>query len=300
MNRRNNLNRLAHFAAIIEEGSITAAADRLGISKAVVSKQLILLERELGVSLVVRNSRHLLPTDAGLLFYEKCKGALEQANEAFDVVASGRLTVQGTIRLTAPVDYGIMHLAPLVAEFARTYPDVRVDLKLSDERLDPVAQSYDLAVRVGWLEDSENVARKLADFTEVVVCSRSLVSDGEPGHPRELANLPFIANTALARPCNWTFQKGEETCNVELQPSVSMNVGPGIREVVTAAGGFAIAPEFIVEKDLAEGRLLRLLPDWSLRTGGIYLVFPPIKYRPYAVQTFADMLVRSYRKPAQP
>lgn len=295
MNRRHNLNRLAHFVAVIEEGTITAAADRLGISKAVVSKQLLTLEDEIGVGLLIRNSRHLSPTDAGREFYTRAKSVLEQANEAFDAVTSGIAEPKGLIRVTAPVDYGTMHIAPLVAEFARLYPKVEVDLMLSDERLDPVEQRFDIAFRVGWLEDSSNLARKIGTFEELAVCAQDCPILPKVLTPADLSKIPFIANKTLMSQSQLLFTRGNDTIEVSTNTSVSMDVSIAIRNAVQQGGGFAILPDFLVAEDLQSARLVHLLPQWHLRSGGIYAVFPPVKFRSTAVQTLLDKTI-SYHK----
>ena len=151
-----NLNRLAYFVAIAEEGTITAAAARLRVSKAVVSKQLQLLEDDLGSTLVLRNSRHFNLTETGETFYEAARAAVAQAKDAFHLVRRGRDDPSGELRVTAPLEFGVGYVAPAVAAFSLLYPALRIDLTLSDTRFDPVEARFDIAFRVGWLEDSRS------------------------------------------------------------------------------------------------------------------------------------------------
>ncbi|MEO0923490.1 MAG: LysR family transcriptional regulator, partial [Pseudomonadota bacterium] len=160
-----NLNRLAYFVAIAEEGTITAAAARLRVSKAVVSKQLQLLEDDLGSTLVLRNSRHFNLTETGETFYEAARAAVAQAKDAFHLVRKGRDEPSGELRVTAPLEFGVEYVAPAIAEFSLLYPSLTIDLTLSDTRFDPVEARFDIAFRVGWLEDSSNTARKLTGFS---------------------------------------------------------------------------------------------------------------------------------------
>ncbi|MDC0739331.1 LysR family transcriptional regulator [Cognatishimia sp. SS12] len=295
MVKRHNLNRLAHFIAVVETGSITGAAEALAISKAVVSKQLKTLEEELGVSLLVRNSRHMVPTDAGLAFYERCKSIVAQANEAFETIASGAEVPSGKLRITAPVDLGMTQITPLVADFAKSYPAVELDLYLSDDRLDPVSHRFDIAFRVGWLEDSSNVARKMFDFAETIVAAPALAQKLNVTHPRDLAKVAFVANRALADPYRWQFTGPEGRCSVTLRSGLIMNVGPALRSAVEQGAGVAILPDYLVQEGLDSGTLVRLLPDWTLRAGGVYAVFPPVKFRQRAVELFLQAALKHFK-----
>lgn len=290
MEKRYNLNRIVYFVATVEEGSITAAADRLGVSKAVVSKQLQQLEQEVEVSLLTRNTRHLQLTEAGRLFHERSSVALVQANEAFEATLSRSTVPSGQLRITAPVDYGIGHVASMVARFRERYPRVIVELDLGDERTDVVQQRYDLAFRIGWLKDSSNRARKLRSFREIAVCTPATLARQSIEVPKDLATLPFIANGALDGEAQWTFQQGKKRRSVTMQTAMTMNITLAIREALLTGGGFAIFPDVLVQKDIEAGRLVRLLPHWTLREGGIYAVTPPGRLRSSAVRTFLDMV----------
>lgn len=286
-----NLNRMSYFTAVVEAGSITGAANALGISKAVVSKQVLLLEEEIGTALLHRNTRHLHPTDAGLRFYEQAKAALSLAEEAFTTATSGKATPEGRFRLTAPLDYGTLHLAPLAAQFVQSHPAVSFDLHLTDERLDPVEHQFDLSIRAGWLDDSANHMRKVGEVTEWLV--------GAPGikvhHPRDLETLPFVANAAFKHPTQWRFTRGQDQVDVTGQAALRLNATPAIVEAVGAGGCVSVLPDFLCYDAVAQGRLVRLLPDWALRTAGIYAVTPPTRHKPLAIRRFIDM-VAAYHK----
>lgn len=274
---------------------MTAAAERLGISKAVVSKQLLTLEDELGVSLLVRNSRHLSATEVGQEFYRGARAALDQANEVFESAIAGLSEPQGMLRVTAPVDYGTLHMSQLVANFAQRYPKVQVALTLSDEQFDPVGQNFDLAFRVGWLADSSNRARKVDRFQEMVVCAPEAQGMGSVTTPKDLEGRAFVANQAMADQTQLTFTKNGKSISVTTEKTISMNVGPAILSAVCAGGGYAVLPDFLVQDALSSGKLVQLLPDWSLRAGGIYAVFPPVKFRRLSVQAFLDTVIEYHR-----
>lgn len=289
MDTRHNLNRLAYFVAVVEEGTITAAADRLGLSKAVVSKQLQLLEEDLGVALLLRNTRHMRTTEVGLAFYEKSKNVLIQADDAFNTVLEHGQIPTGKIRVTAPVDFGVTFVSPLIAQFQEHHPRVSIELVLSDKQLDIVEQRYDIAFRVGWLEDSSNLARKLKSFHEIVVCSTETAKQFDINIPTDLAILPFVANQAIGNKKKWTFNRANTKHTVEMQIALSSNVTLALRSSVMNGGFFTILPDILVTNELASGELIQLLPDWKLPEGGVYLVSPPNRLRTSAVQALMDM-----------
>lgn len=290
-----NLNRMSHFIAAVEEGNMTRAAARLGLSKAVISKQLLLLEDEIGVSLLLRNSRHLSMTQAGLAFYEQAKTALDLANEAFEDAAGDAKTPRGTIRVTAPVDYGMIYLANFVARFQAKFPDVFVDIKLSDERIDPMEGRFDISIRVGWLEDSSNIARKIATFHEIAVCAANSPIAKQATHPNDLADTPAIINSAFRRPTKWTFNRGKEKVDIVPKEAIRMNIAPAILNAILSSTSVGVLPDFVVTNEIKNGTIVQVLPDWSLREGGIYAVFPATKFRLYAVRQFTEMLIAFHR-----
>lgn len=283
-----NLNRICYFVAVVDAGTITGAAKALSISKAVVSKQILTLEEELGAALLHRNTRHMHPTDVGLRFYEQAKAALNQAEEAYAEVRSGKAVPEGHFRITAPVDYGTLHLAPLLAQYVQDNAGVKIDLHLSDDRLDPVEHYFDLGFRVGWPRDSSNQMRKVGAFEEWVVASPGLAQSAtEPNH---LTGLSFVTNAALKNATKWQFSKGKEVQDIAVTSSFKLNASPAISRAIAAGACFSILPDFLVHDDVASGRLVRLLPDWSLRTGGIYAMTPPTKHKPLAIRAIIEVI----------
>jgi DNA-binding transcriptional LysR family regulator len=295
---RSNLNRLEYFVAIAEAGSFTAAADQLQVSKAVVSKQLQLLEAELGATLILRNSRHLHLTEVGQSFYTAAQASVAQATEAYAMVRRGQAEPSGTLRITAPLDLGTDFVAPAVADFCGDYPAVHIDLTLSDTRLDPVEARFDIAFRVGWLTDSANIARKLADFRQVVVAAPELLqSCATPEHPAELAELPFIQHKALPNPLRWKFTSRQGAAiEVQMSPVLAADVTTAIKMLALKGAGVAVVPDFYVRRELAEKRLIQLLPEWDLPQGGIYALYPPTPYRSAATQRFAAFFADQLRR----
>ena len=289
MSRRYNLNRLSHFVATVDAGTITGAAEALGISKAVVSKQLQLLEEDVGTPLLLRNTRHLQPTAAGRQFYEDAKSALTQANNAFERVQDRDRAPKGTLRITAPVDFGVSYVAPFMAKFQDTYPEVMVDLHLSDGLVDIIEDRFDLAFRIGWLADSSNLARKLLDFEVIAICSPATAARANIGEPDDLVGLPFVQSSVMSGRTEWVFEKDSQSTPVS--PNVVSEINITLAMVAHVMNGYCytVLPDFLLKDDLRKGRLKRLLPDWSLAKGGVYTVTPPNRVRSNALQRFLEL-----------
>ena len=287
-----NLRRLTYFVAVVETGSFTAAAERLGITKAVVSQQVARLESEFRTSLLVRTTRKVQPTETGQAFYLRCAEILRQAGEAFDSLAEGAAAPSGILRLTAPFDYGVGVVVPLIAEFMQRYPGCRVDARLSDQRINVMNSNVELSIRVGWLADTGLQARQIGTFRQVLVASASMAGRlGQLREPRELASLPYVANTALLDHLNWGFEHASGARQeVTLQPTVWLDATLAVREAVCSGMGLSVLPDYMIADDLAAGRLVELMPHWQLPSGGIHAVFPAARYRPAKVRAFVELL----------
>ena len=287
-----NLKRLAYFAAVVETGSFTAAADRLGITKAVVSQQVARLEREFRTTLLTRTTRKVMVTEAGKVFHERCALILKEAHDAFDELGEGAMEPSGTLRLTAALDYGITTIVPAITEFTRRYPQCKVDAILSDQSLDMMSGHVELAIRVGWLTDLNVQARKIGSFRQLLVAAPAWQDQVSAlKDPQGLARLPFVANTALREPTRWSFSRGElERQNVSVQAVMSIDATLAVREAVLYGAGLSVLPDYAVAEDLAGGRLLQVLPQWVLPSGGIHAVFPTARFRPAKVRAFVDLL----------
>ena len=290
-----NLNRLAYFTAVVDTGSFTRAADRLGITKAVVSQQVARLEKELGTTLLIRTTRRVHPTEAGRMFHARCVLILREAEDAFDEIAKATAEPRGTLRLTAPYDYGTSVVVPVVTAFTAQFPACRAELILSDQTLDLGSGKLDLAVRAGWLTDSNLHARRIGTFRQLLVGARALASKvAKVKEPDDLVALPFVANTALRDPLLWRFSRGElERRTVRLQAAIAIDTTPAVLQAVQAGAGLSVLPDFLVAEHIRDGRLIHALPQWRLPSGGIYAVYPTSRFRPPKVTAFVDMLTRA-------
>jgi DNA-binding transcriptional LysR family regulator len=287
-----NLRRLGYFVAVVETGSFTAAAKRLGITKAVVSQQVARLEREFQSSLLVRTTRKVQPTEVGQAFYLRCALILREAEHAFDDLTETSAKPSGTLRLTAPFDYGVGVVVPAIAAFTERYPACKVDAVLSDQTLDIMSGNIELAIRVGWLGDSSLQARLIGSFRQLLVASPTMAQRlARLTRPEDIANLPFVANTALRDHLRWNFLLNDtERQVIHVHASIFLDATLAVREAVCHGAGLSVLPDFAIADELAAGRLIQVLPQWRLPSGGIHAVFPAARYRPAKVRAFVDLL----------
>jgi DNA-binding transcriptional LysR family regulator len=286
------------FAAVVEAGGFTAAAHRLGMSKAAVSRHVSELEERLGVRLLHRTTRRLSATPEGEIFHARCRELLDRLGEAEAEVSSGSGVAAGLVKANVPVSFGLQHLAPLWPVLLARHPGLELDVTLSDRVADLVEEGYDLAVRIGQLPASSLVSRRLAS-TRLVLCAAPsyLAARGEPRRPAELAQHEVIAYSLFAAGDQWTFSgaDGEET--VRVQPRMRVNNGDTCRAAALAGQGIILQPSFMVGADLAEGRLKELMPEWRSIELGIYAVYPSRKFLAPKLRVLIDFLVESFKAP---
>jgi DNA-binding transcriptional LysR family regulator len=282
---------LAIFAKVIELRSFVAAAE-LKLSKATVSKAVSRIEARLGARLINRTSRRLALTDAGRQLAARAAHILAEGEAAEDAALALATLPRGQVRLAAPMSFGVLHVAPLLPEFLAAYPDVSIDLHLSDAMIDLVGEGFDAAVRIAALPDSSLVARRLCDMQRYLVASPAYVrTHGRPKHPLHLADHRCIGYSHGATIEPWRFTKDGRSATVRPSGQLRANNGDAMMPALIAGTGVGILPEFIVRDALAAGRLERLLPDWSLPSGSVYWVTPPGGPRPKRVEILADFLV---------
>jgi DNA-binding transcriptional LysR family regulator len=290
MSRDVNLNRLAVFVALVRAGSFTAAAAQLGITKAMVSQHLLRLERELGVTLIVRSTRRMALTEAGAAFHADCVQLLEQAEAAIARAGHQRDTPTGTLRLTTSTDYGTAVIAPALADFRRQHPLLQIDLVINDQLNDLIAERFDMAIRIGWLRDSSLRATRLGGFRQLVAAAPGYLAEhGTPRRPEDLAAHAWIAMSTLATPLRWTFTRGRTRRVVRMRQVAQANNAAAVRALVVAGAGMAVLPDYLMQEDIQAGRLHVLLPHYRLPEGGIHAVYPDPQ-PPAKVRAFIDFM----------
>jgi DNA-binding transcriptional LysR family regulator len=225
---------------------------------------------------------------------------LRDAEDAFDEIAQATAEPTGTLRITAPNDYGTAMVVPVITAFAARYPACQVEQTLSDHTMDLTSGKIDMAIRVGWLVDSSLQARRIGSFRQFLVGNPTFKDRIIAARdPEDLAAIPFIANMALREPLQWQFSRGElERRAVRMQASIAIDTTPGVLAAVRAGGGLSVLPDFFVADDLTSGRLILALPEWQLPSGGIYTVYPAARFRPRKVTAFVEMLVAAQQHKA--
>lgn len=290
-----NLNRLAAFVAVVESGSFTAAAEKLGLTKAMVSQHVSRLEKELGISLLTRTTRRVTPTEAGSAFHADCAQALNGLEAAIARVGGNAELPTGTLRLTAAEDYGAAVVVPAIAGFMNKYPAMKVELVTTDQVVDLVAGRFDLAIRTGWLRDSSLRATRLGDFDQIVAAAPAYLNKfGTPRRPADLANHRWIAITVLRNSLTWTFtSKDAKTQTVRVCAALGTNSTTSLRALMREGAGISTLPSYMLDADFRTGRLVRLLPNWTLPQGGVHAVYPNARYTSAKVRAFVDFLRNS-------
>jgi len=285
-----DLNDLVVFAAVADTGGFSKAALRLGVAPAKVSLEVARLETRLGTTLFTRTTRRVVPTEAGRALHEECAPLLLQLRAAIDDVHASAAALTGSLRVTAPTDFGAHFVAPALARFAALHPALAVELQTGDRIADLVGEGIDIAIRMGWLRDSSLRAVKLGGFGQYAVASpRYLAQAGTPGTPEELAALDWIALTRLPAPLKWTFAgPAGASRTVQMRARIRTDSAGALRALVLEGAGVSILDEYSVRHDLASGALIRLLPEWTLPAGGTYAVFPPGRHVSRKVRAFVE------------
>jgi len=286
---------LAVFAKVVETRSFAGAARELSLSKATVSKAVSRLEAKLGTRLFNRTSRRLALTDAGRLLSIPAAKILLDAETAENETLSQSVNPRGLVRLAAPMSFGLLAIAPLMPEFLKAYPDVRIDLHLSDAMVDVIGEGFDAVLRIAALPDSSLIARRLCSVeTHLVAAPSYLKEHGRPKHPMALAEHACLGYAYLTTPDTWRFtHKNGESATVH--PSggpLRVNNGDAMLPALIAGLGLGVLPDFILRDALASGKLERVLPDWSLPVSALHWVTPPGGPRPARVEVLGEFLAK--------
>lgn len=290
----------AIFAKVAELGSFSAAADELRLSKATVSKAVSRLEARLATPLFHRSSRKLSLTESGTAAQERASLLLADGEAIEETISERGAVPRGLVRLAAPMSFGIAHLKPILPLFLQAYPQVSIDLHLSDERIDLIEQGFDIALRIGQLEDSALKARRLFPVRLPLVGAPALFERlGRPDHPRDLIRYPAIAYTHVRTPGRWHFRHATEgELTVEVKGPIRTNNGDVILDALLTGTAIAPLPDFLAWKCLAEGSLEEVLADWTTGpASALHVVTPPTALRPARVKALIDFLAAAFLKP---
>lgn len=284
---------IALFLRVLDLGSISAAARQLDLSVAVASQRLKRLEQELGVRLLHRTTRRLQATAEGHALAARGRMLVEELEALGQSLRQAGSEVSGTLRVTMSASFGRQHVSPLLPDFMALYPGVRLHIHLSDQLVDLVQEGFDLAIRIGALDDSGLVARRIASNQRVLCASPAFLQrHGTPGTPADLARLDCLLLFGRhGRQTNWQLQGPDGAWHeVAVSGPLESNLGELLRDAAVAGQGIATHSLWHVADDLADGRLVRVLPEYQLRDTGIHAVMPERRYIPPRVRVFVDFL----------
>jgi DNA-binding transcriptional LysR family regulator len=283
------------FSAVVDAGSFVAAADSLDISKAAVSRYVAELEARLGVRLLHRTTRRLSLTEEGEVFHARCKELLADVEEAEAEVSERSGEAIGVLKVSAPVSFGLLHLAPLWAQFMAAHPRLTLDLTLSDRIVDLVDEGFDVAVRIARLPSSSLVSRRLSS-TRLVLCASAqyLRKHGTPKEPADLDAHTVLAYSLLSIGDTWEFEGPDGPVSVKVHPRMHSNSGDTCRAAALRHQGIILQPSFLVGEDLKSGELVEIMPRYRSLELGIYAVYPSRKHVLPKVRLLVDYLAKTF------
>jgi len=283
------------FVAVIEQGGFSAAARSLGITKSAVSKRVTLLEQQLGVKLLHRTTRKLSLTEAGEHYFSYAVKANNAAKDAHDAVTQLQGEPQGRLRISSPMSFGRLHVAPFIPEFLKRYPKISIDLVMDDKVVDLVGGGFDIAIRTGKLANSALFARKLAPFNSVLCASPTYLK--EFGYPRSLADLKNH-NCLLFSYSNdikyWTFIDAGIEQEIEITGNYQANNSEALHDAIAQGLGIGRLPTFVAGPDIKSGKLIQLFPEYKMAQNTFYAVFLERQYMPAKVRAFLDFSINYF------
>lgn len=298
MERLPDLEAWAIFASVIDHKSFSATAAALAVSKATISKAITRLEVQLGMTLFHRTSRRLALTEAGHALADHARRILAEARLAEEAARDGASALAGRIRLSAPMSFGIAHVAPAIAQFLSLHDRIEIDLSLSDAATDIVAEGFDIAVRIGSLPDSSLRARRLRPIAmHIVAAPAYLRRHGRPTHPSQLGEHRLLGYAHASGPLHLRGPSGAEV-SVRGAGPFNANSGDALLPALRAGLGVALLPDFLIDADIASGRVAPILTDWRPMPIALHLLTPPGIRRPARVEVLISFLTNALRQPS--
>lgn len=286
------LEEIRTFVQLVDSGSATRAAEVRGVAVSGISRRMKELESRLGVKLLKRTTRSMQLTGEGQIFYERCLGILTALDEAEAEVTQLQQSLKGVLRIAAPLSFGVSHLSPALSEFMKEYPEIRVELDLNDKRVNLIEDGFDLAIRIGVLEDSTLRARKLVDVRYVICGAPSFFkTHGYPKRPSDLENLPGLFYSNIPNPSVWKFvSPSGRSGKVNLTNRFTSSNGDSLREAAISGLGVVCEPSFIVQSAIEAGSLQPILTEYQWFEASIYAVYPESRFLSLKSRRFIEFL----------
>jgi len=285
------LNSMGIFVQVVRKGSFTAASKKLNLSRAQISKSVMQLEAHLGTRLLNRTTRKISLTETGRAYYERCKMILNDIEEIESIAGEQTVTPHGTLTISAPTSFGVLHLQEAISEYLKQYPQVKIVLSLTDRFIDVVSEGFDVGIRIASLEDSSLVARRIAPCKQVICASPDyLRRNGIPKVPVDLTTHSCLTYSNNLKPETWVLQGPEGKQSIKVNGSVCADNGDILKAAALSGLGITSLPTFIVGMDIKTGKLQPVLTEYSPPEISIYAVFPSRRYLSAKVRTFVDFL----------
>jgi DNA-binding transcriptional LysR family regulator len=286
------------FVRAVDTGSFSETARTMNLTPSAVSKQIARLEDRLGVRLFNRTTRRLAPTEEGRAYYERCRQILADVEEAEAAVSQLNATPRGVLRVNMPIVFGRRHVVPALSDFLGRYPDVHLDVTMTDQFVDPIAEGVDMLIRVGELKDSSLIARKLAGSRRVIIASLEYwKKHGKPASPDDLTRHNCLTYAYLATGDDWRMTGPD---GVEHVVAVSGNFAANNGEALMAAAldgvGVALLPTWMCGPELQSGELAEVLADYTLPEPSVHAIYPPGRHLSAKVRAFVDFLVERFKR----
>ncbi|WP_258394910.1 LysR family transcriptional regulator [Pseudomonas fluorescens] len=292
---RATLDELSAFIAVVETHSFTGAAKVVGRDATIISRRIGQLEERLGVRLLSRTTRRVVLTEAGSLFYQRARALLDELDSASLEASNFAASPQGLLRVSLPVTFGRRWVAPLLPAFIAQHPKIRVDARFADRYVDVVAEGFDVAIRVGTLRDSSLVAKRIADFRNLLYAAPSYIAlRGEPQTPEALLDHACLGFSSHSSWPDWVLTKdGQHKTVRPTGPLVSDNSESLLQAAIEGAG-IILTPDWLAGSAVLNGELVQILPQWQgSEKGGIYAVMPPGRLVPTKTRVFVDEITRA-------
>jgi DNA-binding transcriptional LysR family regulator len=281
------------FVRVVDTGSFSAVARDQGIGQPAVSKAVVQLETWLGVSLLLRSTRSVVPTEAGRIFYERAKRTIEEADEAVLAARGSAGGLSGKLRVSMSVCFGRLHVIPKLSAFLAENPELDIELVLDDRHVDLVNEGIDVALRMGPMPDSNMISRRIAEGRRVVVATPEyLQRHGTPASPGELAGHQAVIYSRGVGWDRWTFRKAAAEVSVVLQGRLKVTAAEGVREAVSCDMGLAVASEWNFWPELKSGKVVAILEDWELPPTNLSAVYPSGRLASTKARAFASFVER--------
>lgn len=291
------LTNLRAFVKVVEAASFSEAARRMRTSRSAVSKYVADLEEELGVQLLSRTTRRVTPTENGKTYFERALSILAELDAADRAVTQLQAAPRGLLRINAPMSFGTIELAPAIADFMGKYPELQIQLVLSDEQVDPVQEGLDVTLRIAELESSSLIARKLMPIDRVVCASPAYLRKfGTPTNPNDLRKHTCLTYGYLSTGNQWKLSGADGDHWISPNWNLCANNAEVLRDVAVSGAGIAVIPTFIAQAALDRGDLTSLLNDYRTPALTLYAIYPPTRHLAVKVRLFIDFLVQRFGK----